>query len=122
MEKSIFGQMGGTYHQQDDYLLPNLTPPEIAPVGVWGQRRKHYLKAYRNAIYTALFLSGELDSHLSEIDAQAEAMFLQLVKQLAEKEGVTEQLKADRQMEWVGRMNNIRDRATEMVNAELIFV
>ena len=121
MEKSIFEQMGGTYHQEGDYLLPDLTPPEIAPVGVWGQRRKHYLKAHRNAIYTALLLSGELDSHLSEIDAQAEAMFFQLVSQLAEREGMTEQLKADRQMEWVGRMNNIRNRVTEIVNAELIF-
>ena len=121
MEKSIFEQMGGTYHQEGDYFLPNLTPPEITPVGVWGQRRKRYLKTHRNPIYTALLLSGELDSHLSEIDAQAEAMFFQLVKQLAEREGITEQLKADRQMEWVGRMNNIRGRATEMVNAELIF-
>ena len=121
MGKSIFEQMGGTYHQAGDYLLPDLTPPEIAPVGVWGQRRKRYLKTHRNPIYTALLLSGELDSHLSEIDAQAEAMFFQLVKQLAEQEGITEQLKADRQMEWVGRMNNIRGRATEMVNAELIF-
>ena len=122
MGKSIFEQMGGTYHQEGDYLLPDLTPPEIAPVGVWGQRRKHYLKVHRNPIYTALLLSGELDSHLSEIDAQAEAMFFQLVIQLAEREGITEQLKVDRQMEWVGRMNNIRNRATEMVNAELIFV
>ena len=122
MEKSIFEQMGGTYHQEGDYLLHGLTPPEIAPVGVWDQRRKRYLKSHRNAIYTALFLSGELDSHLSEIDTQAEAMFFQLVNQLAEKESITEQFKADCQMEWVGRMNNIRNRATEMVNAELIFV
>ena len=122
MEKSIFEQMGGTYHQEGDYLLPDLTPPEIVPVGVWGQRRKRHLKAHRNAIYTALVLNGELNSHLSEIDAQAEAMFFQLVSQLAEREGVTEQLKANRQMEWVGRMNNIRNRATEMVNAGLIFV
>ena len=122
MEKSIFEQMGGTYHQEGDYLLPDLTPPEIAPVGVWGQRRKGYLKSHRNAIYTALFLSGELDSHLSEIDAQAEAVFFQLACRLAEREDITEQLKVDRQMEWVGRMNNIRNRATEMVNAELIFV
>lgn len=122
MEKSIFEQMGGTYHQEVDYFLPNLMPPKSVPVGVWGQRRKCYLKAHRNPIYTALFLSDELDSHLSEIDAQAESMFFQLVSQLAEREGITEQLKADRQMEWVERMNNIRNRVTEIVNAELIFV
>ena len=95
---------------------------ESVPVGIWGQRRRHYLKTHRQPMYTALFLSGELDSHLSEIDQQAEEMFSQLVKQLAEQEGITEQLKADHQMEWVGHMNSIRNRATEIVNAELIFV
>ena len=119
MEKSLFEQLGGTYHQEGDYLLPNLTLPENVPVGIWGQRRGHYLRTHRKPIYTALFLSGELDSHLSEVDQQAEEMFSQLVKWLAEQEGVTEQLKADRQMEWVGRMNNIRNRAAEWVNAEL---
>lgn len=122
MEKSIFEQIGGTYYQDDSYLLPNLTLPECIPVGIWGQRRKHYLKTYRKPIYTALLLSGELNSHLSEIDAQAETMFFQLVKQLAEREDITEQLKADRQMEWVGYMNNIRNQATEIVNSELVFV
>ena len=107
MEKSFFEQMSVTYHQEGDYLLPDLTLPESAPVGIWGQRRRHYLKAHREPIYTALFLCGELDSHLSEIDQQAEKMFSQLVMQLAEQEGVTEQLKAERQVEWVGRMNNI---------------
>ena len=81
-----------------------------------------YLKKHRQAIYTAMLLSGELNSYLTEIDQQAEDMFSQLVKQIAEQEGITEQHKADRQMEWVGCMNNIRDRATELVNAELIFV
>lgn len=99
--------MGGTYHQAGDYLLPNLTPHESAPVGIWGQRRRHYLKTHRKSIYTALFLSGELGSHLSEIDQQAEEMLSQIVRQMAEQEGVTEQLKADYQMEWVGRINNI---------------
>ena len=122
MEKSFFEQMAVTYHQEGDYLLPNLTLPENVPVGIWGQRRRHYLRTHRKPIYTALFLSGELDSHLSEVDQQAEEMFSQLVKWLAEQEGVTEQLKADRQMEWVGRMNNIRNRAAEWVNAELIVV
>ena len=122
MEKSHFEQMGGTYHQEGDYLLPDLIPPESAPVGIWGQRRRHYLRTHREPIYTALLLNGELNNHLSEIDQQAEEMFSQLVKRLAEQEGVTEQLKAERQMEWVGRMNNICNRATEIVNAELIFV
>ena len=122
MEKSFFEQMGGTYYQEGDYLLPNLMPPESVSVGIWGQRRRHYLRTHRKPTYTALFLSGELDSHLSEVDQQAEDMFSQLVKWLAEQEGVTEQLKADRQMEWVGRMNNIRSQATEIINAELIFV
>ena len=122
MEKSFFEQMGDTYHQEGDYLLSNLTLPESVSVGIWGQQRRRYLKTHRQPIYTALFLSGELNSHLSEIDQQAEDMFSQLVKRLAEQEGVTEQLKADCQMEWVGRMNNICNRATEIVNAELIFV
>ena len=122
MEKSFFEQMDVAYHQEGDYLLPNLMPPESAPVGIWGQRRRHYLKTHRQPIYIALFLSGELDCHLSEVDRQAEKMLSHLVTQLAEQEGVTEQLKADHQMEWVGRMNNINSRATEMVNVELIFV
>ena len=122
MEKFHFEQMGITYHQEGDYLLPDLTPPESVPVGIWGQRRRHYLKTHREPIYTALFLSGKLDCHLSEVDQQAEEMFSQLVEQMAEQEGITGQLKAERQMEWVGRMNNIRIRATEMVNAEFIIV
>lgn len=119
--KSLFEEMGGTYRQEGDYLLPNLVPPESVPVGIWGQRRRHYLKTQQEPIYTALLLNGKLDSHLSEIDAQAEAMFFQLVEQLAKQEGITEQFKAENQMEWVGRMNSIRNRATETVNSELIF-
>lgn len=122
MEKSFFEQMGGTCHQEDDYLLPDLTPPKSVPIGIWGQRRKHYLKTQRASIYTVLLLSGKLDSHLSEIDAQAETMFFQLVKQLAEQEGVTEQLKANSLMEWVGRMNAIKECAVEIVNAEIIYI
>ena len=121
MEKSTFEQMGGTYHHEGDYLLPNLTVPESAPVGIWGQRRKHYLKTQREPIYTALLLSGKLDNHLSEIDAQADAMFFQLVTQLAGQEGITEQLKARNQMEWIGRMNSVRNRAEEIIYNELIY-
>ena len=121
MEKSLFEQMGGTYRHEGDYLLPNLTVPESAPVGIWGQRRKHYLKTQREPIYTALLLSGKLDNHLSEIDAQADAMFFQLVTQLAGQEGITEQLKARNQMEWIGRMNSVRNRAEEIIYNELIY-
>ena len=121
MEKSTFEQMGGTYHQEGDYFLPNLAVPESVPVGVWGQRRRRYLREHRKALYNALLLSGKLDSHLADINQQAEDMFSQLVKQMAEQEGITEQLKAKNQMEWVGQMNNIRNRVEEIICNELIF-
>ena len=120
MNKSTFELMGGTYRQEGDYLLPNLSVPEIAPIGIWGQRRRWYLREHRKTLYNALLLSGKLSSHLVDISQQAEDMFSQLVKQMAERAGVTEQLKADSQMEWVGHMNNIRGRAIEIVNDELI--
>ena len=109
MDKTIFEQTGGTYTMQGDYRLPNLTLPaeEERPIGVWGQRHRRYLKDHRRATYATLFTNGKLNSYLADIDRQAEAMFLRLVKQMAEAEGVTEQLKADNQMEWVGRMNKI---------------
>ena len=123
MAKTIFEEMGGTYTQVGDYLLPDLKlPEEQQTIGVWGQRHRRYLKEHRRAAYATLLTSGKLNSYLADIDRQAEAMFLRLVKQMAEAEGVTEQLKADNQMEWVGRMNNIRNRAMEIVNGELIYV
>ena len=121
MEKSFFERMGGTYRQEGDYLIPNLSAPELPAIGVWEQRRRRYLKEHRQALYTALLLSGELNSNLTEIDTQVEAMFSQLIKQMAEKEGITEQLKAENQMEWVGKMNNIRQRTEEIINTELIY-
>lgn len=121
MRKSTFEQMGGTYRQVGDYLLPNLTVSESVPVGVWGQRRRWYFREHRKALYNALLLSGELDSYLADIDQQAEDMFSQLVRQMATQEDITEKLKADSQMEWVGRMNNIRERVTEIVNVDLIY-
>ena len=123
MTKTIFGEMGGTYTQVGDYLLPDLKLPEEEqqPIGVWGQRHRRYLKDHRRATYAALFTNGKLNSYLADIDRQAEEMFSRLVKQMAEVEGVTEQLKADNQMEWVGRMNNIRNRAMEIVNSEIIY-
>ena len=122
MEKSLFEQMGGTYHQEADYFLPDLSVPELPAIGVWGQRRRQYLKNHCQALYTALLLSGKLNNHLSEVDEQAESMFSQLVKQMAEQEGITEQLKAEHQMEWVGRMNNIRNQGIEVVSAEIIYI
>ncbi len=120
--KSLFEELGGTYHQEGDYLLPNLFPPESISVGIWGQRRRHYLKTQRRPLYNALLFSGKLDDHFAEVDTQAEAMFFQLVEQLAKQEGITEQLKAENQMQWVGRMNSVRNRAEEIINNELICV
>ena len=107
MKKSLFEQMGRTYHQEGDYFLPNLAVPESVPVGVWGQRRRRYLREHRKALYNALLLSGELDNHLADINQQAENMFSQLMNQMAQQESITEQLKVARQMEWVGCMNNV---------------
>lgn len=104
------------------FLLSALLPNEkTRSASVWGQRHKHYLREYKRATYVNLLTSGKLNSYLADIDEQAEDMFLRLVKQMAEREGVTEQLKAENQMKWVGRMNNIRSRAMEIVNSELIF-
>lgn len=123
MEKSLFEQNGGTYRQVGDYLLPNITLPEeeTVHIGIWGQRHKRYLKQNHRVLYMNLLTSGKLNSYLADIDKQAEAMFIRLVKEMAEKQGVTEALKVENQMEWVGQMNNIRNRATELVNAELIY-
>lgn len=123
MGKSIFEQIGGTYHKQSDYILPNLSVPEEhkQSIGVWGQRHLRYIREHHRGLYIGLQLSGKLDSHLVNIDQQAENMFLRLVSQLAGQEGVTEALKALDQMAWVSRMNNVQNRAVEIVNAELIF-
>ena len=124
MAKTIFEEMGGAYVRQGDYLLPCLSPSaekENKPIGVWGQRHLRYLKQHRKAFYTNLLTSGKLNSYLADIDKQAEDMFLRLVKQMAEREGVTEKLKAENQMEWVARMNNIRSRVTEIVNHDIIY-
>ena len=123
MAKTIFEEMGGTYTQVGDYLLPDLKLPEEEQqaIGVWGQRHWRYLKEHRRATYAALLTSGRLNSYLSNIDRQAEELFSRLVKQMAETEGATEQLKADNQMEWIRRMNNIRNWAMEIVNAEIIY-
>lgn len=123
MTKTIFEEMGGTYTQVGDYLLPDLKLSEEGqqPIGVWRQRHRRYLKEHRRATYATLFTSGKLNSYLAGIDRQAEEMFLRLVKQMAEAEGVTEQLKSDNQMLWVQRMNAVWETATEVVNNNLIY-
>lgn len=121
MEKSLFERMGGTYYQEGDYFLPDLSIPELPAIGIWGQRRRRYLKEHRQALYTALLLSGKLNDHLSEVDEQAEAMFSQFVKQMAAQDSITEQLKADNQMEWVRQMNSARNRAEEVIYNKLIY-
>lgn len=123
MAKTIFEQTGGTYTMQGDYYLPNLTlpPEEERPIGVWAHRRREYLKQYRKILYYNLLTSGKLRSHLADVEEEAQLLFLRLVKEYAEREGVTEQLKAKNPIEWVCRMNNIRERVNEVVNAEMIF-
>lgn len=116
MENRFYDEKNGLwYEKQGDYYLPCISLPEeeTQPIGVWGQRHLRYLKQHRKVLYTNLLTSGKLNSHLAELNKQAEDMFFRVVKQLAEKEGVTEKLKAENQMEWIGRMNNIRARATE---------
>jgi len=110
-----------TYRREGDYLLPDLIPPEAPRIGVWGMRRREFLRNHRDGIYTGLLLSGKLNAHLEEIDYSANAMFDLLMKQYAERECVTEELKAQDQMLWVQRVNSIRDRATEIINQELIY-
>ena len=124
MAKTIFEDMGGTYTQVGNYLLPDLKLPEEekqANIGVWGMRHKRFLKENHRVLYANLMTSGKLVTYLDDIEQQATTMFLRLVKELAEKENVTEDLKATDQMLWVQKMNNIRNRATEIVNAELIY-
>lgn len=123
MAKTIFEQMGGTYTMQGDYYLPDLIlpPEEERPIGVWAQRRLRYLKQHHKILYYNLLTSGKLNSHLAAVEEEAQSIFLRLVKEYAEKEGVTEKIKVENPMEWVREMNNIRNRAAETVYADLIF-
>lgn len=124
MTKTIFEEMGGTYVQQGDYLIPCLTLPtekETKPIGIWGQRHKRYLKQNHRVLYMNLLTSGKLSGYLADIDEQAEDMFLRLVKQYAKAESITEVLKAEQPLEWVRRMNNICNRASEIVNNDWIY-
>lgn len=123
MEKTIFEQMGGTYEQQGDYLIPCLTLPseEEKSIGVFGQRHLRYLKEYHKITYANLLTSGKLNVYLSDIDKQAQERFEWLVEDIKLAQGITEQLKAENALEWVGRMNNIRACAMEIVNEEIIY-
>lgn len=121
MANTIFEKAGGTYTQVGDYMLPDLLPAEEANIGVWAMRHKRYLKQNHKVLYYNLLTSGKLNSHLADIEQQAQNLFSRLVKDLAEKENVPEELKATDMMLWVRRMNNIRDRAMEVVNTELIY-
>ena len=123
MAKTIFEEMGGTYTQVGDYLLPNLKLPEEEqqPIGVWGQRHWRYLKEHRRATYATLFTNGKLNSYLADIDLQASERLERLTEQMKQAEGITEQLKAENAMEWVQKMNNIRHRAEEIICSEIIY-
>ena len=125
MEKYIYDESNGLWYElQGDYYIPCLTLPtekENKPIGLWGQRYKRYLQEHKRAVYTTLLTSGKLNCYLTDIDEQATEMMFRLVEKMADKEGVTEQLKAENPMLWIGRMNEIQARAREIVNAEIIY-
>ena len=124
MEKVIYDEKNGLWYElQGDYYIPclKLHEEEQQPIGIWGHRHLRYIKQHRKVLYLNLLTSGKLNGYLTDLDKQAEDMFFRLVKQMAEREDVTEKLKADNQKEWVGRMNNIGSRAKEVINNELIF-
>ena len=123
MKKTIFEEIGGTYIRHGDYLIPCLTLPEEEQrfIGVWGQRHKRYLKEHKEAVYITLLTSGRLNSYLADIEEQAQERFERIVEQMKQAQGITEQLKAENQMEWVGRMNNIQACAREIVDEEMIY-
>lgn len=121
--KSLFEQRGGTYTRQGDYCLPDicLLPEEERSIGIYGQRRRAYLKEHHRVLYYNLLTAGVLDGHLADIEEQAQGLFLRLVKQYADTEGVTEEVKADDPMAWVRKMNGIRHRANEVVMQEIVY-
>lgn len=120
--QTTFEKLGGTYRQEGDYLLPNIEVPESPQIGIWGQRRLQYLRTHKRVLYTTMLMGDTLKDHLEEVDKSADEMYEQLTLQMEAQEGVTEKLKASDQMEWVQRMNNIRNRAAEIVHKELIYV
>ena len=124
MKKTIFEEMGGTYTRQGDYLIPCLTlsdEEKTQPIGVWGQRHLRYIRQHKRILYTNLLTSGKLNSYLADVDEQAADMFFRLVKEYADRQGVTERLKVENQLIWVGKMNNIRACVMEVVEREIIY-
>ena len=113
--------MNLTYHQEGEYLMPDLIPPESPKIGKFGMQRLEFLRQHRRPIYSGMLMNGTLNSHLEEIDQTADEMLERLMNQMAQSEGVTENLKAQNQMEWVARMNNIQSRAEEMILHDLIY-
>lgn len=120
--KSTFERIGGRYHQEGDYLLPDLEVPENPQIGIWGGRRRRYLQTNKRVLYTVMLLCDTLNDHLAEVEKSASEMFERLVEQLKRRDDITEELKAANQMEWVRRMNVIRHEAAEAVEKELICV
>ena len=122
--KSLFEQLGGTYHWEGDYLIPDLELPDEdeKPIGIWGQRHERWLKQEHRALYHNLMFTWKLHDHLAEVDERAERMLAQLTAEMAKREGITETLKATDQMEWVRRMNNINERVAEVICTEIIYV
>ena len=124
MKKTIFEEIGGTYIRHGDYLIPCLTLPEEEEqrfIGVWGQRHKRYLKEHKRAVYITLLTSGRMNSYLADIEEQAQECFERIVKQMKQAQGITEQLKVENFLEWIGRMNNIQACARKIVNKEIIY-
>lgn len=121
--KSIFEQLGGTYHEENGYLIPDLRLPaeEEQPIGIWGQRHLDYLKQHRKVTYTNLLTSGRLNTYLADIDKQSQEHFERLIESMKQSQGITEHLKAENALEWTGRLNNIRACAREIVEKEIIY-
>ncbi len=123
MVKTIFKEMGGTYREENGYIIPNiiLSEKEAQPIGIWGQRHARYLKQDHKVLYMNLLTSGKLNTHFADIDERANDMYISLIKKLAEKENITETLKAQNSLKWIQKMNNIQSRAREIVNQEIIY-
>ena len=118
---TIFEELGGTYHEENGYLIPDLTVPESPNIGIWGERKRRYMRTNQKPIYSAILMNGTLNAYLEEIEQTANEMLDRLIAQMAEIEGITEQLKAENQIEWVKRMNSVRSRAEEIVFSEMIY-